>query len=410
MPEFLNLTNPKEALELFLSNIPLTNKYEKIKTEHALGRVTVEAFIASHPLPEFPRTTVDGFALRASNTFGATESLPAYLALIGEVPMGNKPAFQMNTGECALIHTGGMIPKGADAVIMIENTQKTREGEIEVLKAVAVGENVINVGEDIKQDEVMISPGKRLRPAELGGLLAFGVTEIKVARRPKVGILSSGDEIIPPDQTPNAGQVRDINGYTLKALVEEVGGDPRYYGIFPDSKQAMLEAAFAAKEACDVVVITAGSSASTRDITSIVIEQLGEPGVLVHGVNVRPGKPTILAVCDGKAMIGLPGNPVSALVIARLFVVPVIKKILGEKTRRPQSTVPARLSINLSSQAGREDWIPVKLHQTESCWSAEPVFGRSNLIFTLVAADGLICIPSSATGLSVGENVQVILF
>lgn len=410
MPEFLNLLNPVEALDLFLSSIPGRQNSENIQTQDSLGRVIAQEVVAPHPLPEFPRSTVDGFAVYAADTYGASESLPAYLSLIGEVPMGSEPTFQVKRGQCALIHTGGMIPKGTDAVIMVEFTQSSRVGEVEILKAVAVGENVIKIGEDIKAEEIVIPAGTLLGPAEIGGLMAIGVTQISVARRPKVGIISSGDEVIPPDQEPHPGQVRDINGYTLKALVEEAGGAPLYYGIIPDSEAAMLETTAKAKDACDIVVITAGSSASTRDLTSIVLNQLGKPGVLVHGVNVRPGKPTILAVCDGKAMIGLPGNPVSALVIARLFVLPVIKKMLGDATERPLNGIQASLTINLSSQAGREDWVPVRVTQVEGNWQAEPVFGRSNLIFTLVAADGMVRIPPDATGLSVGETVQVYLF
>jgi molybdopterin molybdotransferase len=200
-----------------------------------------------------------------------------------------------------------------------------------------------------------------------------------------------------------------VNAYTISSLVEETGGKPIIYGIIPDTEPRMLEAVSRAKNECDIVVITAGSSASTRDLTSIVIDQVGEPGVLVHGVNVRPGKPTILAVCDGIAMIGLPGNPVSALVIADIFLTPAIKKLLGEKSRRPPARVIARLTINLSSQAGREDWVPVKINESVDGYQAEPIFGRSNLIFTLARADGLVRIPPAATGLSVNETVEVLL-
>jgi molybdopterin molybdotransferase len=410
MPEFLNLLNPSDALSLFLAHLPALQRTEVVHTRDALGRVIREQVAAPHPLPEFPRSTVDGFAVRAADTFGASESLPAYLSLVGEVPMGGTPDFQVAEGQCAVIHTGGMIPQGANAVVMLELTQATHQDEIEILKSAAVGENIIQVGEDIRRGEVVIEPGTRLRPEEIGGLVAIGVTQILVASRPRVGILSSGDEVIPPEQTPILGQVRDINGYTLKALVESAGAEPVYYGILPDSESAMFEAASVLKESCDVVVITAGSSASTRDLTSLVLNRLGTPGVLVHGVNVRPGKPTILAVCDGKAMIGLPGNPVSALVIARRFVLPVLSKLMGETTSRPPGMVEARLTINVPSQAGREDWIPVRLAWNEKGWQAEPVYGRSNLIFTLVGADGLVCIPPSTTGLAVGERVNVILF
>ncbi len=409
MPEFLNLLPPTEALELFLSHLRPNPRPLATSSELALGRVTAAPVLAPHPLPEFPRSTVDGYAVRAADTFGASEGLPAYLALIGEVPMGASPSFVLGSGQCALIHTGGMVPTGADAVVMLEYTQSARRREIEVLRAVAVGENIIQLGEDVQAGEVVIPAGRRLRPAEIGGLMALGITQIDVAPQPKVGILSSGDEVIPPQEHPRPGQVRDVNAYTLAALVQQAGGQPIHYGIIPDTEKAMLKAAKQAQAECDVVVITAGSSASTRDLTSLVLEQLGEPGVLVHGVNVRPGKPTILAVCDGKAMIGLPGNPVSALVIAGLFVVPVIQRLSGERFSRPKPRVPAQLAINLSSQAGREDWVAVKLELEEGSYRAEPIFGRSNLIFTLARADGLIRIPPDATGLAAGERVEVYL-
>lgn len=409
MPEFLTLLPPIDALDRLLTHLSVNPASEEVKTEQALGRVTVSPVLAPHPLPEFPRTTVDGYAVRAADTFGASESLPAYLKLIGEVPMGSTPDFTIQPAQCALIHTGGMMPEGADAAVMVEYTQSARKNEIEILRAVAVGENIIEVGEDVKVGQEVIPAGQRLRPSEIGGLMALGFTQVQVARKPKIGIISSGDEVIPPLQHPLPGQVRDVNAYTLSALVEEAGGEPILYGIIPDTQEAMLDAASSAKDDCDVVVITAGSSASTRDLTSIVIDQLGDPGVLVHGVNVRPGKPTILAVCDGKAMIGLPGNPVSALVIAGLFVVPVIKELLGEVITLPHASISAELSINLSSQAGREDWIPVRLKKREKDYQAEPIFGKSNLIFTLARANGLIRISPDATGLSAGEIVNVIL-
>jgi molybdopterin molybdotransferase len=409
MPEFLTLLPPPAARDLLLSHLDAQPTLEKIITARALGRVTAAPVLAPHPLPEFPRTTVDGYAVRAADTFGASEGLPAYLNLIGEVPMGGSPDFDLGPTECALIHTGGMVPAGADAIVMVEYTQTAREKEVEILGAVAVGENILNIGEDVKTGQEVIPTGTVLRPAEIGGLMALGFTAVVVSKRPKVGIISSGDEVIPPEQHPVPGQVRDVNAYTLSALVEEAGGEPVYYGIVGDTEDAMLLTTQQAQTECEIVVITAGSSASTRDLTSIVIDQLGEPGVLVHGVNVRPGKPTILAVCDNTAMIGLPGNPVSALVIAGLFVTPVIKKLLGENISRPRARIPAKLSLNLSSQTGREDWIAVKLTRTADGYLADPIFGRSNLIFTLARADGLIRIHPDANGIAAGELVDVFL-
>jgi molybdopterin molybdotransferase len=306
-----------------------------------------------------------------------------------------------------------MLPEGANAVVMVEHTQTVRPGEVEVLRAVAVGENVLKAGEDVTAGETVIAAGQRLGAPEIGGLMALGVTRLPVARKPRVGILSSGDEVVNPEQEPAPGQVRDVNAFTSSALVESAGGFPVRCGIVPDQVESIRRAAADAMAHTDMTVITAGSSASTRDLTAQVLNELGRPGVLVHGVNVRPGKPTILAVCDGKPMIGLPGNPVSALVIAGLFVVPVIEKLLGMSQARLRPSVTARLALNLPSQAGREDWVAVRLRpdeqKPEGPFLAEPVFGKSNLIFTLARADGLVRIPPDATGLSQGEMVQVFL-
>ena len=421
MPEFLTLLPPDDARTLLLSHIPQPKiDSESIAVTSSLGRFTASDIFAPHPLPDFPRTTVDGYAVRARDTFGASDSLPAYLTLVGEVPMGDAPAFEIGAGHCALIHTGGMLPKGADSVVMLEYTQTTGMSrsrsapteEIEIFKSVADGENLIRIGEDVAQGQLVIPKGTLIRPAEIGGLMAFGITSIQTAKKPRVGLLSTGDEVIDPSQTPRYGQVRDINSYTLGALVEKTGGEVIRYGIFSDNFQVLQEAAAKALSECDVIIITAGSSASIRDMTAEVIRTLGEPGVLVHGINTRPGKPTIFGVCNGKVVIGLPGNPVSALVNGYLFVVPVIEKLLGALPK-PKATVQAKLTVNLPSQAGREDWWPVKLIVNRKSpivnYEAEPIFGKSNLIFTLASADGLLRIHPDATGLSAGELVEVVL-
>jgi molybdopterin molybdotransferase len=299
------------------------------------------------------------------------------------------------------------LPDQADAVVMVEHTQSASPGEVEIFHAAAVGENLIRKGEDVTQGEQVVRQGLRLRPQEIGGLMALGITQVRVFRRLRVGLISSGDEVIPPAQELQPGQVRDVNSYSLGALVEQEGAIPVQYGIVPDRAEALRSTAKQALAECDLVLITAGSSASARDLTSQVIGELGKPGVLVHGVSVRPGKPTILAVCDGKAVVGLPGNPVSAMVIAILLVAPVLRKLAGISTGSPPGTVTAQLSLNLASQAGREDWVPVRLKHTAAGYQAEPVFGKSNLIFTLVRADGLVRISPAATGLSAGEMVEV---
>jgi molybdopterin molybdotransferase len=415
MPEFLTLLPPTEALQQLLLTLPVVPSLpELIDTKCSLGRVVAEPVIAPHPLPAFPRSTVDGYAVRAADTYGASDHLPCYLKLAGEIPMGAEANIALTSSYCALIHTGGMLPDGADAVVMLEHTQHTHTDEIEILRSVAVGENILQVGEDVATGDEVIPAGTRIRPAEIGGLMALGLTKVAVVRKPRIGIISSGDEIIPPETPLQAGQVHDINTYTLSALIEDCGGVPVRYGIIPDQAVVLHTVSAQALLECDAVVITAGSSASTRDFTAQVIDAIGRPGVLVHGVNIRPGKPTILAVCNGKAVIGLPGNPVSALVVASLFVIPVVESLLrfrhyvGLNRKNLGLSTRARLAINIPSQAGREDWIPVRLIATPTGIMAEPLFGKSNLIFTLVRADGMIYIPPDITGITAGEMVEVI--
>lgn len=407
MPEFLTLLPPPEAMKKWLQEVAVKINSEELHTQSALKRVTASPIYAPHPLPTFARSTVDGYAVIAADTHGVSESLPTYLNLVGEVPMGGAPQFELKLTQCGLIHTGGMLPEGADAVVMVEHTQEARTKEIEILRAAAVGENVLQVGEDVAENELIIPSGTRLRPAEIGGLMAMGITKVQVSSKPRVGIISSGDEVVPPEAEISIGQVRDINSHTLGALVEGFGGQPISYGIVPDKFEELQKTASRALAECDAIVITAGSSASTRDLTASVIDTLGEPGVLVHGVNVRPGKPTILGVCTGKAVIGLPGNPVSALLIARIFIKALLDMLVGLDANNLVEFTPAKLSINLASQSGREDWIPVRLQQEDGGFTAEPVFGKSNFIFTLARAHGLIRIPPEVTGLNAGEIVEV---
>ncbi len=407
MPEFLRLTQPTKALNTLLDKLKFDPEKESIKTEDALGRVILEDIHAEHPLPNFRRSTVDGYAVIAKDTFGASDSMPAYIKLIGEVHMGSIAEKALSDNECVLIHTGGMLPEGSDAVVMVEYSQQSLETEVEIMKAVGVGENVIQIGEDVAEGDLVIHAGTRLRPAEIGGLMALGKIEISAARKPVVGIISSGDEVIQPQEEMMPGQVRDINSYTLKTLVEQNGGKPKLYGIIEDTFDIMVAKAAEAIDECDLVIITAGSSASTRDLTARVINHIGEPGVLVHGVNVKPGKPTILSVVGKKPVIGLPGNPVSALVIAGLFVVPVIKILLGLQIERQKPMVHAVLGVNVASSSGREEWVPVKLIPDNGGLVAEPIFGKSNLIFTLVKAEGLIRVEPDSNGILAGETVEV---
>ncbi len=408
MPEFLSLISPEEALKQLFDQIQPAPKKQEIPTSEALGMVAAEDIRSEQDLPSFRRSTVDGYAVRARDTHGASESLPAYLELAGEILMGSKANLSLTEKDCALIHTGGMLPDGADAVVMLEDTQVLSENEIEIFRGVAQGENLIEIGEDVKEGEVVISSGTRLRPAEIGGLMALGIQSVVTFVPPRIGILSSGDEVIPPDQDPAPGQVRDINSYTLSALITELGAEPVHYGIIPDNREALHKHLKKSLQECDHIIVTAGSSASARDLTADVMNELGDPGVFVHGVSIKPGKPTILGLAGGQVMIGLPGNPVSALVIAYVIVKPILLAYLGLENRTWDATIQAVLNQNVPSQAGREDWIPVKLTALkDGTYTAEPIFGRSNLIFILADADGLVKIPSAATGVTAGTEVSV---
>lgn len=406
MPEFFTVRTPPDALDLFRQHYTPQVRTERIATADALDRVLAERLVSPQDLPEFSRSTVDGYAVTAADTYGASSSLPAFLAVVGEVPMGQASTVQMGAGETALVHTGGMIPQGADAVVMIENTQQVDAQSIEVLHPVAEGENVIQVGEDIRTGDTVLESGRQLRPQDLGGLMALGITEITVAVPPRVGILSSGDEVAPPDQPVGLGQVRDINSYSLAALVTRAGGVPVTYGIIADDRAALEAAVGKAHAENDMLVLSAGSSVSYRDLSVEVIAGLGQPGVLAHGLSVRPGKPTIVAVCDGVPVFGLPGNPVSAMVIFDLMVTPTIRALLGTDTP-PKQQVQARLARNVASVTGREDYVQVRLENRDGEQWAVPVFGKSNLIYTLVHADGTVRITLDSNGVREGEWVTV---
>ena len=408
MPEFLSLVTPEEALDSLFRYLEVDRSLEKVSTDQALGKITAEAICSPQDLPDFRRSTVDGYAVLARDTHGASEGLPAYLELVGEIHMGEEPGFSITRSQCGLIHTGGMLPEGANAIVMLEDTQLLKTGEIEIYKPVASGDNLIEIGEDIKKGSVVIPAGTRLRPAEIGGLMALGITEVEIVKPPLIGVISSGDEVIPPDRKPRLGQVRDINSHTLGTLIEEFGARVLHYGIIPDNRNTLHEVMTQALDECDHLIVTAGSSASTRDLTAEVMNELGDPGVIVHGLQIKPGKPTILALAGKKLMIGLPGNPVSALVIAQVIVKPILAYLMELDNPRPRPVVEAELTVNLASQAGREDWIPVRLVESSTgIWQAEPVFGRSNLIFVLARADGLVRIPPAVTGLEAGETVSV---
>ncbi len=403
----------EEALKRLLSLPVSTPQVEAISSEKAYGRVLSDTITSPEDMPPFPRSTMDGYAVQASDTFGCSETVPAYLKLSGAVCIGEAAGVLVSGGEAVSIPTGGVVPEGADAVVMLENVQKTGNDMIEVLRSVAPGENIVQVGEDIKKGNPVIEKQHILRPQDIGALTGLGITKIHVFAKPAVGIVSTGDEIVPPDRTPRAGQVRDINSFNLAGLITASGGIPKKYGIFPDKYEVLSDVIAKAIEECDMVLISGGSSVGTKDMTADIIESIGKDGVIFHGVAVKPGKPLIGGFVKNTPVLGLPGHPAAVSVSFMNFVEPVLKKIAGvtiEHTKGLDHTVEAILAKNLSSAPGREDHIRVALVENEGTLYAEPVLGKSGLISTLVRADGIVVIPEYAQGIAQGERVKVKVF
>ena len=324
--------------------------------------------------------------------------------------MGSQPQVCLSTGQAAVAYTGGMLADGADAVVMVENTQRAGDGSIEILRPVAPGENVIQVGEDTEAGDTVIPKGQLIRAQDVGVLFGLGITQVAVAERPRVAIISTGDELVPPENAPGPGQVRDINSYSVASLVEDAGGEPVHIGLVPDDYALQRQAALDGLERGDILVFSAGSSVSSRDMTVRVLDELGPPGVLVHGIAHKPGKPTIVALVEGKPAFGLPGNPVSAMVVFGILVRPVIQALMGRTEPPVTRGVHARLTKDIRSATGREDHVQVKLMEDKDGMLADPVFGKSNLISTLVEADGVVVVPLDDGGLYAGDEVFVRLY
>ncbi len=384
---------------------------EAVDLSAAHGRVLAEEICADVDIPGFSRATMDGFAVQGASTFGASEGNPAFLAVTGSVAMGERPDITVGPGEAVRIATGGMLPVGSDAVIMVEHTESIDAETIEVYKSAAPGQHVIARGEDMHSGDGVLHRGQRLRPQEIGLLAAVGRTCPEVFRRPRVGILSTGDEVVPVDVRPQPGQIRDVNSAALAAFIRAAGGLPQAYGIVPDDYEALLAACRQALQANDMVLISGGSSVGTRDFTIDVLQALDAAEILVHGVSIRPGKPTILARAGGKPVWGLPGHVTSAMVVFAVLVRPFLEHLGGmdpQFLRRIQ--VPARLTRNLPSVQGRVDYVRVRLVAGSDGIEADPVLGKSGLIRTMAIADGLLCIDANTEGLDRGAVVPVELF
>src|SRR3954469_23211189 len=380
---------------------------ETVALEEAHGRVPAEPVPAPADLPGFARSTVDGFAVRAADTYGASEGLPSYLDVAGAVAMGRAPEGGVAPGIAVAIPTGGGLPPRADAVVRVEHTQEAMPGTIEVVRPAAPGDGMVRADEDAPAGAELLPAGRPLRPQDLGVLAAAGVTDVRVFARPRVAIVSTGDEVVDPaTETLAVGQVRDATAVALAALVRDAGGAPDPRRIVRDDRDALLAALRAAVAECDVVVVSAGSSVGARDETAAAVAQLGGPGIWTHGIALRPGKPTLLADSGGVPVIGLPGNPRSALVVFRLVGVPLVRLVGGITAPPPEPAVRARLERDIPSAAGRLDVVQVAVRDGV----AAPLFGASALLSILTAADGYVVVPDDATGLPAGTEVNVTLY
>lgn len=407
----------KEGLQVFRNSFDYKNYFalhqEKIELISASKRVLAEDIIAKENIPGFNRATVDGYALKAGDTFGASDGLPAYLEVIGEIRMSKIPSLLVRSGQTARISTGGMLPEGADAVVMLEYTEQIDETMIEANRPVALWENVLRADEDIKKGEILLKKGQLLRPQDIGLLAALGWGTVLVYKKPGVAIISTGDEIVPVHSQPKPGQVRDINLYALGASVEEIGAIPHYRDIIPDDELALekeLQKCIESDE-IDMVLISGGSSIGSRDYTLRVLNHLGSPGVLVHGLALKPGKPTIISLNNQKPIIGLPGHPVSTLIVFESIVKKILSDLKGEILPLGLNrTVEALLENNIASEGGREEFIRVILKKKDGKFWAVPVLGKSGMISTLAKADGYIVIGLNQEGLYQGDLVTVYLF
>lgn len=405
--EFFKVKTVEETYALIDELISRIGETEIRRIDEALHYVLAEPVMANENVPGFDRSTVDGYAVKAKDTFGTSETMPGFLNLSGEVKMGEKAIHPVGFGEAIYVPTGGMIPPGSDGVIMIEHCEDL-DGLLNTYKQIAPGENIIRAGEDIKSGEILLNEGVRLRPQELGALAALGITEVKVYRRLKAAYLSSGDEIV-PYQTENLkiGQVRDINYLTISGLLKNWNIDCLYGGIVKDEYEVFAKRAKELFESVDCLILSGGSSVGAKDYTTEVIQSLGDPGVFVHGISIKPGKPTILSVSGGKPVIGLPGHPASAMIIFQLFGERIFKKLKGEKIERKPDRIFARITKNIASSPGRSDYIRVRLFEKDNEWWAEPIIGKSGLINTLVKSDGIVEIVSEKEGIAQGEYVPV---
>ena len=406
------LVSVQQALDtLLLALAGVKIETESIPLTEAFDRVLAEPIDAHEDLPREARSTMDGYAVRAADTFGASQSMPCYLNITGEVKMGEAAAGEVKKGCCHKIPTGGLLPHGGDGVVMLEHTVPIDDTMIEVVKGVGAGTNLIQRGEDIGAGQMALPAGHLLRPQDIGLLAGIGVAEVIVTRKVRVGILSTGDEIVPHSAVPGPGQIRNINTLALAGQVRRAGGVYVDYGIVPDREETFLPAMKTAVRENDIVLFSGGSSVGIRDLGERMVEAMGPPGILVHGVTLKPGKPILIGMSGKKPLFGLPGHPVSAMVCFDFFVRPAIAHLSGiKKSELPVPSVSARLTRNINSAPGRRDVIRVKLVKEDDGFRAEPILGKSGSISTLSRAHGYFLIDEDSQGVTENSVIKVHLF
>ena len=408
---FFKVLAPQDALRLLLDIEPVGA--ERIPSVKGRARVLAEDLHSAVDLPHFHRAAMDGYAVKAKDTFGASQSLPAYLKFAGVVEMGKEARQALATGEAMRISTGGMMPPDSDAVVMVEYSEEVAGPLVEIHRGVSPWQNVIQIGDDIKKGELVFPRGRRLRPHDIGALTGVGISSIPVYQRPRVALISTGDEIVDADTEPLPGQVRNINQHSLAGLIEECGGELKDWGVIRDDRSELTAAIGAALQWGDLVLLSGGSSMGAKDIALETILSFPDSEFIFHGISIAPGKPTIFAKACGKPILGLPGYPVSALVIFDLFAASLIRRLGGEEVddlQRFSKSVRATLKTNIASQIGREDYVRVTLERESNRYVATPLPSKSGAIFTLVKADGMVRIEMNQDGLERDEEVEVILF
>ena len=399
----LNVVSLEEAIRITEKEFSFFKiESEKLDVPEALGRVLFADIISDENIPSFDRSTVDGYAVVSSDTFGAGESMPAMLNIKGEILMGEEANVLTRSGECIKISTGGMLPEGADAVVMVEYTEKMMDDTCLVYKAVSPFQNVTRAGDDVKKGSIVIKKGTVITSKHIGILCALGITEIECTRKIKVGIISSGDEIVPVEQSVPLGIIRDINSHFLSALMKENGCLTKEYGIVKDDFDKLYNTLQLACVECDIILISGGSSAGSKDMTASVIEKNGT--LYFHGIAVKPGKPTIFGKVNNKAVFGLPGHPAAAYIIAQAVVMNLISYCRSENNS--SITITAEITESVSSNHGREEFVPVILDNGK----AQPLFFKSGLVSLLSSADGYVIVPRNKEGLLKNEKVTVHLF